>query len=169
MNPRPTSRVPSKLGRYSVRAAGRSAAESIDDGVGVAFEIGWGGIRRGWEVGVNADANRHARSEVVDVNIGNEQGGAASEKIVTAGLANKPEGNGPVPLSDFECRGLAVASGWACGSGAVSLMPAPATAGFPGLHDDAQDTLDGRIEARLNCAGIPHLERGVDWLDGAGF
>ena len=77
MNPRPS--VASLQSWVATRRErqGRNAAESIDDGVGVAFEIGWGGIRRDWEVGVNADANRHARSEVVDVNIGNEQGGAA--------------------------------------------------------------------------------------------
>src|ERR1039458_8636092 len=80
---------------------------SVDDLVGAGFEIGWIRIRRGWEIGVNADANRHARSEVVDVNIGDEQGGATADQIMTAALVDKPEGNGPVRLSDFEGKGLA--------------------------------------------------------------
>ena len=135
-----------------------SATESIDDGVGVAFEIGWGGIRRGWEIGVNADANRHARSEVVDVNIGDEQGGAAAEKIMTAGLAHKPEGNGPVPLSDFECRGLAVASelDWApADSLACTMMRRTPSMGGSRLASIVPEA--------------PTWKDGVEWLDGAGF
>ena len=95
---------------------------------------------------MNADANQHSRGEVVDVNVGDEDGGTVSEEIVTAGLSNKPEWNGPVPLSDLDCRGLVIA---------LERMSA---CRFPGLHNDAQDALDGRIEACLNCAGSPNLE-----------
>jgi hypothetical protein len=115
---------------------------------------------------VNADANRHARSEVVDVNIGDEQGGSAPEQNMAAALVNKPEGDGPVPLCDFEGKGLVLAlgRGVACGT----ALPRPAC-GCPGPHDDAQDALDGWIEARLDYAGSPNLEDGVKGLDGGGL
>jgi hypothetical protein len=136
-------------------------AGSIGDGVGAAFKIG-----RVFEIGVNADANRHAWSEVIDVNIGDEQGGSAADQIMTAALVNKPEGNGPVRLSDFEGKGLALALGRADAGGAAWLRP---ICGCSGPHDDAQDALDGRIEARLDCAGSANVEDGVKGLDGAGL
>jgi hypothetical protein len=85
---------------------------------------------------------------------------------MTAALVDKPEGNGPVRLSDFEGEGLLLALGRAGASGAALLRP---TRGCPGPHDDAQDALDGRIEARLDCAGNPNVEEGVKGLDGAGL
>jgi hypothetical protein len=115
---------------------------------------------------MNADANRHARSEVVDVNIGDERGGSASEQMMTAVLVNKPKGNGPVPLGNFEGKGLALALGRGGAGGAA--LPRP-TCGCTGPHDNAQDALDGRIEACLDCAGSPNLEDGVKGLDGGGL
>src|SRR5208282_4125719 len=102
---------------------------------------GWGRIWLGWQIGVNANANRHARSEVVDVNIGDEQRGSASEQMMMAALANEPERDGSVPLGDFEGKGLTLVLGMA------------GTTRCTGPHDDAQGALDGRIEARLDCAG----------------
>jgi hypothetical protein len=115
---------------------------------------------------VNADANRHARREIVDVNIGDERGGSASEKMMTTALVDKSEWNGSVPLGDFEGKVLALALGRECAGGAAFLRP---TCGWTGPHDNAQDTLDGRIEARLDCAGSPNLEDGVKGLDGGGL
>src|ERR1039458_6820269 len=135
-------------------------AGSIGDGVGAAFKIG-----RVFEIGVKADAHRHARSEVVDVNIGDEQGGSAADQIMTAALVDKPEGNGPVRLSDFEGKGLELALGRADAGGAALLSP---TCGCPGPHDDTEDALDGRIEARLDCAGGTNFEVGGKGLDGGG-
>ena len=103
---------------------------------------------------MNADANRHARSEVVDINIGDEQRGSASEQMMMAALANEPERDGSVPLGDFEGKGLTLVLGIAGASG------------WTGPHDDAQDALDGGIEARLNCAGSSNLEDGVKGFDG---
>ena len=56
---------------------------------------------------MNADANRHTRGEVVDVNFGNKQRGSGSEQMV-ASLMNNPERNGPVPLRDVEGKRLAL-------------------------------------------------------------
>ena|ERR1700689_2435422 len=140
---------------------------SVDDLVGAGFEIGWIGIRRGWEIGVNADANRHAWSEIVDVDIGDEQGGSAADQIMAVALVDKPEGNGPIRLSDFERNGLELALGRR-GAGGASWLSR--TRGCPGPHrgphNDAQDAIDGRIEAGLDCAGGPNVEDGVKGLDG---
>jgi hypothetical protein len=85
---------------------------------------------------------------------------------MTAALVDDPEGNGPVPLGDFEGKGLALALGRAGASGAA--LPR-LTCGCTRPHDDAQDALDGRIEACLNCAGGANVEVGVNGLDGAGL
>jgi hypothetical protein len=143
-----------------------AGTRSVDDLVGAGFKVGRVCVARVGEIGVNADANRHARSEVVDVNIGDEQGGSAADQIMMAALVDKPEGNGSVPLSDFEGKGLALALGRAAASGAALLRP---TRECPSPHDDAQDALDGRIEARLDYAGSPNVEEGVKRLDGAGL
>ena len=91
---------------------------------------------------MNRDVNRHARSEVIDVNIGDEQRRAAPDQFMTAALVNKPEGNGPVRLSDFEGKGLELALGRAEAGGATWLRQ---TCGCPSSNDDAQDALDGRV------------------------
>lgn len=69
---------------------------SIDDLECAAYKL-W----RIGEIGVNADMNRHARSEIIDVNFGDEQGWPSAGRPMTAALADEAKGNVAVRLSDL--------------------------------------------------------------------